>query len=180
MSDVLLISKAEVGKSERTLAPMDLEKFCQDLVLDVQLAASENHNSIFTIQGNRIIAGRMAMQNPQMVSLDEKMLRHILTNLLFNAVKYSPTGGIIRFELFYVQGEVVFRIQDEGIGIPEADQENLFNSFQRGSNVGKIPGSGLGLAIVKHYVDLHGGEISFVSKLRVGTTFIVSLPIEIN
>jgi signal transduction histidine kinase len=100
--------------------------------------------------------------------------------LLAKAIKYSPDGGTVRFDLFFIQEEVIFRIQDEGIGIPEADQENLFTSFQRGGNVGKIPGNGLGLAIVKHYVDLHGGEINFASKVGVGTTFIVNLPIYNN
>ncbi|WP_193198376.1 ATP-binding protein [Nostoc sp. MG11] len=89
-------------------------------------------------------------------------------------------SGTVHFDLFCVQGEAIFRIQDEGIGIPEADQQNLFNSFHRGSNVGKIPGHGLGLAIVKHYVELHGGEITFASKVGRGTTFIVSVPFQNN
>ena len=74
--------------------------------------------------------------------------------------------------------ERILVVEDEGIGIPEFDQENLFNSFHRGSNVGNIPGHGLGLAIVKQYVELHGGEITFASKVGVGTTFIVSLPVK--
>ena len=94
------------------------------------------------------------------------------------AVKYSPFGGKVRFDLFYVGREVIFRIQDEGIGIPEFDQENLFNSFHRGSNVGNILGHGLGLAIAKQSVELHAGEITFASKVGVGTTFIVSLPVK--
>jgi signal transduction histidine kinase len=107
--------------------------------------------------------------------LDEKLLRHILTNLISNAIKYSPQAGTVSFDLFCLQKEAIFRIQDYGIGIPIADQEKLFDYFHRGSNVGRIPGSGLGLAIVKHYVELHGGEITFASKVGVGTTFIVTL-----
>ncbi|MBD2354259.1 response regulator [Tolypothrix sp. FACHB-123] len=172
LNDILLIGKAETGKNQFDPKPLDLEQFCRNLVTNIQLSASQNHQIIFNIVGSN-----SSKENPRLVGLDEKMLLHILTNLLVNAVKYSPQGGKVKFELFYVTGEVIFRIQDEGIGIPEADQENLFSSFQRGSNVGSIPGNGLGLAIVKHYVQLHGGNISFASKPGVGTTFIVNLPI---
>ncbi|OUL30175.1 ATP-binding protein [Nostoc sp. 106C] len=178
LGDVLLIGKAEIDKTQFKPEPLDLENFCKNLITDTQLTASENHKIIFTVQGSSSTTeSSIIAQNSQLISLDEKMLRHILTNLLTNAVKYSPQGGTINFEIFYVPGEVIFRIKDEGIGIPEADQENLFNSFHRCSNVGTIPGNGLGLAIVKHYVELHGGEISFASKPGIGTTFIVNLPI---
>lgn len=98
--------------------------------------------------------------------------------MLTNAVKYSPNGETVKFDLFCLQEEAIFRIQDKGIGIPYTDQEELFNEFHRCRNVGKIPGNGLGLSIVKQYVDLHGGDISFVSKEGVGTTFIVSIPLK--
>lgn len=178
LNDVLLIGKAEIDKNQFKPQPIDLEKFCRNLVTDIQLGANTNHNIIFKSIGSYSITNNpITSQTPQLISVDEKMLRHILTNLLTNAVKYSPQGGTVKFELFYVPGEIIFRIQDEGIGIPAADQENLFTSFQRGSNVGNIPGNGLGLAIVKHYVELHGGEISFASKQGIGTTFIVNLPV---
>jgi signal transduction histidine kinase len=184
LSDVLLMGKAEMPTSQFNPAPVDLENFCKNLVTEVKLSASEQHSIIFSIQSERLMTEdsstaqnvQLLTKNKQLPCLDEKLLRHILTNLLGNAIKYSPQGGTVRFEIFCVQGEVIFRVQDEGIGIPEADQENLFSSFQRGSNVDKIPGNGLGLAIVKNYVDLHGGQISVASKVGVGTTFIVSLP----
>ncbi|MDZ7961148.1 MAG: ATP-binding protein [Aulosira sp. DedQUE10] len=178
LSDILLMGKAENEKLQFDPMPLDLAKFCQDLLLDIQLSTSNNYNILFTVQGNLAnIQDNITVQNSHLIKLDAKMLYHILSNLLSNAVKYSPAGGTIRFEVFYVPGEVIFRVQDEGIGIPEADQENLFNSFHRASNVSNIPGNGLGLAIVKHYVDLHGGNISFASKSGIGTTFIVNLPI---
>ncbi|NDJ26233.1 response regulator [Nostoc sp. B(2019)] len=186
LSDVLLIGKSECSSSVNA-APLDLESLCKDLVTEIQFNSGNNHKIIFTVQeGCRIIEDISALPNSlltpqyQLPCLDEKLLRHILTNLLTNALKYSPQGGTVHFDLFCVQGEAIFRIQDEGIGIPEADQQNLFNSFHRGSNVGKIPGHGLGLAIVKHYVELHGGEITFASKVGWGTTFIVSVPFQNN
>jgi signal transduction histidine kinase len=106
--------------------------------------------------------------------LDEKLLWHILCNLLSNAIKYSPQGGTVHFDLVCKQGEAIFQVRDEGIGIPIADQAQLFNSFYRASNVGTISGTGLGLAIVKKFVDLHGGQIAVESQVGVGTTFTVT------
>ncbi|MEL6459595.1 MAG: ATP-binding protein [Cyanobacteria bacterium J06621_15] len=179
LSDVLLVGKAEVHKTNFNPAPLDLEKFCQDLVAELKLTASAEHQIILNIQGCCTqLEEDNASKNISLPKLDEKLLRHIFTNLLSNAIKYSPQGGKISFDLFCLQGEAIFRIQDEGIGIPEIEQENLFNSFQRASNVGQIPGHGLGLSIVKQYVELHRGEITLVSKEGVGTTFIVSFPLD--
>lgn len=184
MSEVLVIGKAEVNQLIFNPTPLDVENFCKDLVSEVEFIASAQHKIIFTTQRQYSKLKDTTHHSLQLDTkthlpfLDEKLLRHILANLLANAVKYSPFGGTVHFDLFYVEREVIFRIQDEGIGIPEFDQENLFNSFHRGSNVGNIPGHGLGLAIVKQYVDLHGGEITFASKVGVGTTFIVSLPVK--
>jgi signal transduction histidine kinase len=73
--------------------------------------------------------------------------------------------------------DVVFAIRDHGIGIPEADQRQLFQAFHRGRNVGEAPGTGLGMVIVKHCVQLHGGSIDFESREGHGTTFTVALPL---
>jgi signal transduction histidine kinase len=188
MSDVLLVGKVEVGQISFNPTPLDVESFCQDLIAEIKLSTRTQHKIIFTIQEHSNYHrpedisvncdSQISKIQAQLPYLDEKLLHHILTNLLLNAIKYSTQDGTIHFDIFSLQEEVVFRIQDKGIGIPEADQENLFNSFYRGSNVGKIPGHGLGLAIVKQYVELHGGDITFVSKVGVGTTFIVSLPFQ--
>jgi signal transduction histidine kinase len=184
LTDVLLIGKAEVNKAQFNPIPLDLENFCQDLVKEIQVSTGDDREIILTMQGcypkpediNPISDSQLLTTKTRLPCLDERLLQHILTNLLSNAIKYSPGGAAVRFDLFCVQGEAIFRIQDEGIGIPEADQENLFTSFYRASNVGKIPGNGLGLSIVKQYVELHQGEITFASKVGMGTTFIVSLP----
>ena len=113
---------------------------------------------------------------PAEIEADERLLRHIFTNLLTNAVKYSDTGSPVRFEIAHADGEIVCAIRDQGIGIPEADREWLFNAFHRGHNVDDRPGTGLGLVIVKRCVDLHGGRINVESKLGVGTVVTVRLP----
>ncbi|NJO94271.1 MAG: HAMP domain-containing histidine kinase, partial [Hydrococcus sp. RM1_1_31] len=80
------------------------------------------------------------------------------------------------FEISCQSQILVFRIRDYGIGIPESEQEKLFDSFHRASNVGNISGTGLGLAIVKKSVDLHGGTIEINSQIGEGTTFTVTIP----
>ena len=165
LNDVLLIGKAEVGKLECNPVKLDVAQFCRDLV-DEMLLGVTSHTVIFQHQGNCINA-----------YLDEKLLRHILSNLISNAIKYSPVGGTIHFKLVCEQGEAIFDVQDQGIGIPRADQAQLFNSFHRGSNVGTIPGTGLGLSIVKKAVELHRGKITVESEVGVGTKFVVSLPL---
>jgi signal transduction histidine kinase len=107
---------------------------------------------------------------------DEGLLRHIFTNLLNNASKYSAAGSAVEFQLEASGHLALFTVRDRGIGIPEADTRLLFQAFHRGRNVGDTPGTGLGMTIVKRCVELHGGKIAFESKEGYGTTFIVALP----
>jgi signal transduction histidine kinase len=166
LNDVLLIGKAEAGKLQFNPTVINLSQFCRELVEEMQLTASD-YRIIFRNQVDSLTDCMM----------DEKLLRHILSNLLSNAIKYSPQGSTVSFELVCEQGNAVFRIQDQGIGIPVPDQAQLFNSFHRASNVGTISGTGLGLAIVKKSVDFHGGNITFESEVGEGTAFIVTLPL---
>jgi PAS domain S-box-containing protein len=166
LDDVLTIGKAEAGKLRFEPVPMDLVAFCSSIVETMQISAGSQPKLAFVIQGE--------CTN---VRMDEKLLAHIVTNLLSNAIKYSPHGGTIQFDLVCTGESAVFRIRDSGIGIPQKDVEQLFESFMRASNVGSIPGTGLGLAIVKKCVDLHGGNISIDSEVGVGTTFTVTLPL---
>jgi signal transduction histidine kinase len=107
---------------------------------------------------------------------DDKLMRHIFGNLLSNALKYSPAGGTVDFEVRADAHAFTFVVRDQGIGIPEADVPRLFETFHRATNVGNIVGTGLGLAIVKRSVDLHGGTIGVRSTLGQGTVFTVTLP----
>jgi signal transduction histidine kinase len=156
--------------------PLDLDKFCRELVEERQLTTGSQHNLVFTSHSNctLVAPGTASMASTYM---DEKLLRYIIGNLLSNAIKYSPQGSQVKFDLACDQDQAILRIQDEGIGIPVKDQQHLFKSFHRGSNVGTISGTGLGLAIVKSSVDLHGGQIAVESEVGVGTTFTVTLPL---
>ena len=167
LDEVSLIGKADSGKLECELIAIDLEGFCRQLLQEAQLAINEKQlNVIFT-----------STKTINEALLDETLLRHILANVLGNAIKYSLACGTINFELTVQNHAVMFKIQDSGIGISPEDQKQLFQPFHRGENVGGIAGTGLGLAIVKKCVDAHGGEIIVNSEVGIGTTFTVILPL---
>jgi signal transduction histidine kinase len=142
--------------------------FCRELVDELQLTLKTEHSISF-----------MCLASCKEACLDEKLLRQFLTNLISNAIKYSPEGGNIQFDLMCRDDTATFRIRDRGIGIPLKDQAQLFEPFYRSSNVGTISGTGLGLAIVKRCVELHGGEIAVESEVGVGTTFTITLPLNL-
>jgi PAS domain S-box-containing protein len=165
LNDVLIIGRAEADKLEINPIQIDLNMFCQELIEEMQ----------FSDQGEQSIIFTRECINP-IVLIDEKILRQILTNLISNALKYSPSHGVVRFNLICDQEYITFVVEDEGIGIPEEDKRRLFQSFHRATNVRNIPGTGLGLAIVKKCVESYGGTITVESQLEVGTTFTVKLP----
>lgn len=163
---VLLLGRADAQMLDFRLQEVDLRALCPKLVEE----ARQQHP-----QGSAKVECRVAPElSPGLY--DEKLLRHIFGNLLSNAIKYSPAGGEVRFEVKREEKETVFRVADQGIGIPPEEVPHLFESFHRASNVGDIQGTGLGLAIVKNAVDMHGGRISVDSRLGAGTAFTVRLP----
>jgi PAS domain S-box-containing protein len=167
IEDVLTISRVESGKILLNPSHFDVISFCLQLIEEIQISTV---NPIkFDGQGLEL----------KIVNLDEKLLRHILYNLLSNALKYSPQGTAVDFkvQLDHDHNCISFMISDRGIGIPSEAQNHLFESFYRANNVGKIPGTGLGLNIVKQYVDLQGGIITCKSNADTGTTFTVTLPL---
>jgi signal transduction histidine kinase len=108
-------------------------------------------------------------------------LERVITNLLANALNYTPEGGVVvRTTTTTVDGEpwATVAVADTGLGIAQEDQARLFERFYRGnaSRQAKAPGTGLGLAISQHIVALHGGRITFESTLGKGSTFTVWLP----
>jgi PAS domain S-box-containing protein len=165
LNDILTIGKIEAGKLEFDPEPLDLVQTCEDILSEVQMSIGSAHKFDFTVTGVC-----------EMQMMDSKLIRHILTNLLSNATKYSPDGSTVTIELGCDDGQIVLRVQDQGIGIPVEDQPRLFEAFHRAQNVGPVHGTGLGLAIVKQAVDLHRGTIVFESGVGVGTTFTVTLP----
>ena len=166
MEEALLIGSLDAGKMEFKAASLELGAFARGLVDEV-LSATDRRCPI-----------EMSFAEiPAEIRADKRLLRHIFTNLLTNAVKYSDVGRAVRFEMRCEDADILCVISDQGIGIPESDRKWLFNSFHRGHNVSDRPGTGLGLVIVKRCLDLHGGSIEVESKLGEGTAVTVRLPI---
>ncbi|MCU7495713.1 MAG: PAS domain S-box protein [Ignavibacteria bacterium] len=165
LNEVLLLNKAESMRMEYNPSAFDLIAFSRELMKNL------GGNSYCNIELD-------ADFNSRRVVMDKKLLGHILTNLLSNALKYSPEGGSVLFIIRCGNGLVSFEIRDNGLGIPQEEQPRLFEPFFRANNVLHIAGSGLGLSIVKHCVELHKGEILFESKPGEGTKFMLRLPDE--
>lgn len=164
LDNVLVIGRAEAQMLEFKPAPTDLPAFCKGLVEEMRRSAGATHQLDYSYEGAR---------HP--VNVDEKLLRHVLVNLISNAIKYSPQGGLVEFRVRLHDGEATFEVMDRGIGIPAEDQPRLFETFHRARNVGSISGTGLGLAIVRKSLDLHGGTIRFESTPGLGTRFHVAI-----
>ncbi|MGL5196370.1 MAG: sensor histidine kinase, partial [Chroococcales cyanobacterium] len=178
IEDVTLVGEAESGHLEFQPHPMELVDFCTRSVEQMNVTTGDRHHIRLIAHTEKISA-----------LMDSQLLRQILNNLFSNAIKYSPQGGEITLEIS-IESEpvtttfqspaslVVFRIKDPGIGIPRQDLQQLFESFQRATNVGTIRGTGLGLAIVKKCVELHGGHIEIESEIDKGSTFIIKIPLQ--
>ncbi|RCJ24825.1 hypothetical protein A6770_04010 [Nostoc minutum NIES-26] len=166
LNDILIVGKVEAGKLEFRPKSFDLVAYCRHLIEETQLNLS-----------NKQVTDFISQYESMPCYMDDKLLEHILGNLLSNAIKYSPINCTIKFTLTCQHGQVIFEIQDWGIGIPPEDIPHLFESFYRANNVGNILGTGLGLAIVKRCVDIHKGEIFVTSKLGISTLFTVILPL---
>jgi signal transduction histidine kinase len=161
----LLFSKAEAGRMEFNPVALDVKTFCATLT-DELLSATSRRCPI-----------ELACDISEPARADEKLLRHVLSNLIANAVKYSPPGTPVTFSVSRDGGDAIFIVQDRGMGIPEDDRKRLFTPFYRGKNVATIQGTGLGLVIVKHCVERHGGTIEVDSAEKFGTTVSVRLPL---
>jgi PAS domain S-box-containing protein len=166
LEDALSIGLRDAGTSTLQPTQVDLVAFCQHLIQDLQSSLGWEH---------RLELDWHAQES--WVCLDSKLLRQILNNLLGNAIKYSAPGSTVTLRVNHRDDRLQFQVQDQGIGIPQEEQQHLFNDFYRAGNVGAVTGTGLGLAIVKNSVERYGGAITVASNLGVGTTFTVTLPL---
>jgi signal transduction histidine kinase len=169
LDEVLVFGEVEHGKLQCHPSPLDVAAFCRDLAEQFQISIAHDHMILCNIQQN--IAEGSGLYN-----LDGNLLSHILTNLLSNAAKYSPKASTIQLSVNRLETDLVFCVQDEGIGIPLENQVRVFDLFYRCSNAKMFKGSGLGLTITKQCVEAHGGTITFHSRVGIGTNFVVTLP----
>ncbi len=168
LENVLVIGRTDAGRLEFKPRALSIATFCNGLVDEVRSAMAR-----------QLARVHLQLELPpatQLFWLDDTLIRNIVGNLLSNAIKYSPQGGNVRFSVRDEGDALVFTVSDQGIGIPEADQAQLFVSFHRASNVGPIAGTGLGLSIVKEAVTCHLGDIRVDSTEGQGSTFTVTLP----
>ncbi|MEQ1675201.1 MAG: PAS domain-containing sensor histidine kinase [Chitinophagaceae bacterium] len=164
LEDFLSLGKLEEGKVSITVTSFSLKDFAEDVVDEMKAHLKAGQEIVLTCHCSAKF------------TTDKRMLKNILFNMLSNAIKFSPEGKQVIVTADNSEQELLLIVKDQGIGIPEEDQEHLFSTFFRANNVSNIPGTGLGLPIVKRYVNLLGGEIMLKSKLNEGTEIKVMLP----
>lgn len=166
MEQVLLLSRLDAARLGFAPMPLDLAGFFRVLTDEVHSVTSRRCPIDLRVEGL-----------PARARADEGLLRHIFTNLLTNAVKYSESGQTVEFHVAREGSDAVCTVKDHGIGIPEADREWLFRAFHRGRNVGQRSGTGLGLVIVQRCLEIHGGSLEVESAVGMGTSMTVRLPV---
>lgn len=169
IDDLLALARIEQPPTRVQAGPVDLREVVQRAVDDLRAAARS--------RGLRV---DLALpEAPVLVRGDAGSMGRMVTNLVDNAVKFTPTGGRIRVRLATRGGRAELEVEDTGIGIPEDEQPHVFNRFFRATaaDEGALPGAGLGLFIARAIVEAHGGEVDFTSTPGEGTTFTVRIPL---
>lgn len=164
LDDMLVIAEMDEGHLSFKPELVDVAALAEKLVQEARLIHGQTHEILF----------RCDVAAP--LWLDPKLLRHILTNLVSNAVKYSPPATIVTIELTEQRDGVHLCVADQGIGIPQDAVEHLFDPFYRAANARGAKGTGLGLTIVKQAVDLHEGKIAVTDNDGRGTRFLITFP----
>ena len=160
LNDFLSLERLEAGKVELNFQRFDLVKLAEEIIEEMQLIAKDNQHIIYQHTGSE-----------SEVELDPNLLKNCVINLIGNAIKYSGENTFIEFNTEINAQGCLITVKDNGIGIPEKEQSQLFEPFFRANNTGNIPGTGLGLNIVARYTQLMNGTVSFESHLNQGTTF---------
>ena len=165
LNDFLSIDKLETGKIKYNFSDFKLSKVLNEVVYNCNLLLK---------QGQKI----KYPDNIDDMSLyqDEKIVELTLSNLIHNAIKYSPENTVIDIDVRQNYEKTTFNITDQGIGIPEKDQKNIFNRYFRAENALLTQGTGIGLNIVKTHLENLGGNIKFASEENKGTRFTVTVP----
>lgn len=166
LDDVLMISRADREILANKPAQVNLEELLQSYYEEIKPNLTSKHNLIIS-----------NVCSKKTFFVDKKLLRHIVINLLTNAIKYSPGGGKVEMIISCENEKLIIKISDEGLGIPEDELQYIFEPFYRTRNSMGIQGTGLGLNIAKRALEILGGNISVESKMNIGTTFNLRVPI---
>jgi signal transduction histidine kinase len=167
VDDLLLVAEIEAQLLELRLAPTDLAELAASTIKDAVPAAAENG-----IELSLDVNGSLPLE------ADAARLRQVLDNLVSNAIKFTPRGGLVTLSATNGDGPLRVEVTDTGIGVPADELGQLFSRFYRASSARRraIPGTGLGLVIARAIVEGHGGTISVEPRDRKGTRVIVTLP----
>ena len=162
LGDFLSVDKMEQENFKPNPTVFDISELVSEIIQNLQHLMKTGQEIDFVFDGR-----------DSHVYLDTNMFRHILSNLLSNALKYSPEQSKIELVIRKQNDELKISVKDKGIGIPKNEQQYLYKRFFRSTNAAHIQGTGLGLNIVKKYVDVLEGTIDFISEEKQGTEFIV-------
>jgi signal transduction histidine kinase len=167
ISELLDLSKIETGKLELVKSIFDLNDMVEETVQDIRYTTNR-HAIILRSEFEGKING------------DKDRLGQVITNLLNNAIKYSPDTNQVEVILSRNQHYATITVKDQGIGIDEKDQEKIFERFYRAGSKEELtfPGFGIGLFIASEIVSRHNGFITVTSKKGSGAEFVVSLPLD--
>lgn len=168
INDILDLSKIEAGAMELDLSEVSLPGLLQGSIRMFREKAMQKN----------IELGLQVDERVGQVVADARKIKQVVFNLLSNALKFTPEGGIVELSAVMEDNNVMVRVRDTGIGIPEEDREKIFREFSQvdGSLSRRHEGTGLGLALSKKLVEMHGGKLWVNSVLGVGSEFIFSLP----
>ncbi|WP_276133153.1 PAS domain-containing sensor histidine kinase [Polluticoccus soli] len=163
LNDFLSVGKIEEGKIQVRFTEIDIKETISALVTELKTIVKPGQDIIYEHSGaNKVL-------------LDLALVKHIVLNLVSNAIKFSPENSPVYISTVNEDNTLLLSIKDKGLGISPEDQQHLFERFFRGANVTNIQGTGLGLHIVAKYVELMNGTITFNSTLGEGTEFIIKV-----
>jgi len=166
-NDVLDIAKIEAGHLDLVLADVTVESLVNDVLSLLKSLADKKSITLISSCPMGVV-----------VRADATRLQQILTNLIGNAIKFTPDGGRVGVAVHRQEASVRIEVRDTGPGIPAAEQKLIFESFYRADQLKHREGAGLGLAIVRRLVEAHKGELGLESEAGKGSCFFFSLPIE--
>jgi len=162
IEDILSLSKLEEGKVILKQEAVDLQELVTQIFSEVKTIYPNIR--LYLEGGNSTIYS------------DVKVLQHVLMNLIENGCKYGIDGGKVEVGIKTEPENIKITIADNGIGIPDQEENNIYDRFYRAANAENIKGTGLGLNIVRKNLELLGGTVEFESELNLGTTFTINIP----
>lgn len=166
MNNVLLMGKIDAGRVQFRPEKSNMVSFIRHIVRDSFSKMPDGRTVITHVKGEPVDS-----------CFDVALMEHIMKNMLSNAFKYSEGKGNPEVTITFEPEKIYIDVKDFGIGIPEHEQNMIFQSFFRGSNTDTIQGTGLGMVIIKQFIELHAGTITFSSKTNEGSVFTLMLPV---